>query len=417
MTDDELKNNTQDEPETSSLPDGSGINGDLQKQSADGTIHESIPTQSGQDETSPEGGDSADADPFAELRRNLKEFAATEEEKKQKSIVGRITSRLKRPKTAPIKPRTSEIKPVADEAAELEEHVTDSPSDEQIASMMEPVEASETEPEEEEIATLSPEQDVEDFILSLEPSDSSLAITQDESPIEPDEDDFEEPSRETSILKPGLENDEDGKRDEALREVALEDYGKEGENEVAQQQTLVQRFSAIRKGLKPVERMLFFGVAGFLIIACVVVLGTLMYQGSSAGRQATPVPTLDLPFPIRLKLAGSGYFDLHRGKVENGKWQLKSQDDGVGEWLEGTEVCKWVALPWNIQLEAVIRSLTQKDTIELRMSNADVLIYKVYSIKNVPVDQIESLERNGACLLVILANEDADTRWVVTAIP
>jgi len=420
MTDDELKNNPQDELDTSSFSDGNEKDENGRKQNADDVTKEPVLTQGEQNDLQPEADAAAEADPFTELRRNLKEDAAVEKEKKQKSIVGRITSKLKRNKKAAIETHADEEKHVDEEAAELNEDVANSPSDEQIASLMEPAEESGLEPSEEETTTLSPEQDVEDFILSLEPSESApIIIAQREIPVELVQDeDVEEPSKETDALQPNPEHDLEGdERYETMREVALEDYGKEPETEDIQTHTLVQRLKVIRKGLKPIERVLLVGVAGFFIIACMVVVGTLIFPRSSMDGQATPAPTQDLPFPVRLKLAGSGYFDLHRGKVENGKWNLKSKNEGVGEWLDGTEVCKWVALSWNVQLEAVVRSLTPKDEIEITMSNTDILTYKVYSIRSVPVDQIETLERSGACLLVILANEDADTRWVVTALP
>ena len=419
MTDNELKNNPQDELDVSLFSDGNAKDENGRKQNDDEVPKEPVLTQGEQNDLQPEANAATETDPFSELRHKLKEDAAVEKEKKQKSIIGRITSKLKRNKKATIEMNADEDKRVDEEAAELNEDFADSPSDEQIASLMEPAEESDLEPAEEEKTTLSPEQDVEDFILSLEPSESTPIIDQRKTPLELAQDeDVEEPSQQTDALQPSPEHDpEDDERYETMREVALEDYGKEPETKDIQTHTLVQRLKVIRKGLKPIERVLFVGVAGFFIITCMVVVGTLIFPRSSTDGEVTPASTQDLPFPVRLKLAGSGYFVLHRGKVENGKWNLKSKNEGVGEWLDGTEVCKWVALPWNVQLEAVVRSLTPKDEIALTMSNADVLTYKVYSIRSIPVDRIETLEQSGACLLVILADEDADTRWVVTALP
>lgn len=412
MTDDELKKNKQDTPESYDKDERVD---DESNQETDDALHEPAPTsQGGQDESNADENDSSDADPFAELRRNLKEDAEVEKEKKQNTIVGRITKKLKRTKKTSAEKHSDEKDAVIEEKDTLDEENVESPSDEKILSLMELAEESEAEPVNEDDLVYSDEQKlVKDFILSL---DTSEEEAHEQAPVETIAgDDSEQVTQEAAIPGHGLK---DGDEDyDAMRKVALEGYGKEAETESAPEQSLSQRIKVFRKGLKPVERLLLVGVVGFIVVACLVMVGSFVFPRTSADEQAVPVPTLDLPFPVRLKLAGSGYFDLHRGKVTNGKWKLKSQNDGTGEWLEGTEVCKWVALPWNIQLEAVMRSLTPQDEFQLTMSNADVLTYQVYSIKNVPVDQIETLERNGACLLVILANEDSDTRWVVTALP
>jgi len=411
MNDDDLKNNPEEETDFPSSPPES----DVEAGSTPVQTHDEV------EESQHDTEDSADDDPFAEIRRGLKQDEATEKEKKEKSFVGRITGRFKRPKLVSVeKPVDTEEESINENvSAELTSGSGDSPSDEKIASLMGSADPSESEPAEEKVASLAPDQNVEDFILNLEPPEVSPEIVQKEEPEEPaQEEQIEELVKSTEVLKPAapqqIANDQ---RDETMREVALEDYGTEREVEETQTQTLSQRVKVIRRGLKPIERLLIFGGASLFIIICLVAGGAFLYPRFSEGDSAPSVPTQDLPYPVRLTLAGSGYFELDRGVVENGKWNLRNKSQGTGEWLEGTELCKWVAIPWNVQLEAVVRSLTPKDTIDLTMSNADILTYNVYSIKNIPVDQIDSLERAGTCLLVILANEDADTRWVVTALP
>jgi len=85
--------------------------------------------------------------------------------------------------------------------------------------------------------------------------------------------------------------------------------------------------------------------------------------------------------------------------------------------LEGTEVCRWVAIPWNRQLEAVVRTMTQNDTIELGMSNNDKLKYNVYAIQQMTLADMQKLDSNTPCLLLMLAQQDSDKRWVVTSLP
>jgi hypothetical protein len=61
--------------------------------------------------------------------------------------------------------------------------------------------------------------------------------------------------------------------------------------------------------------------------------------------------------------------------------------------------------------------LNPDDPIELQMSNNDVLTYKVYSIKQLSPDEMRELDSNTPCLLVVLPEEDAEKRWVLTALP
>jgi hypothetical protein len=105
-------------------------------------------------------------------------------------------------------------------------------------------------------------------------------------------------------------------------------------------------------------------------------------------------------------------FPLYQGAVNDGKW-----DPARAEWLTGTEVNRWVALPWSVQLEAVVRTLKLDDPVTLYMSNSASMVFKVKRVEQVPVDQISKLSSNRPSLLVILSKQEADTRWVVVAEP
>ena len=59
-----------------------------------------------------------------------------------------------------------------------------------------------------------------------------------------------------------------------------------------------------------------------------------------------------------MKIPGGLSFNLGRGSLEDGRWNPRSP-----EWLEGTEVCRWVAIRYSLQLEAVIRTLTRDDRL------------------------------------------------------
>ena len=76
-----------------------------------------------------------------------------------------------------------------------------------------------------------------------------------------------------------------------------------------------------------------------------------------------------------------------------------------------------VALPWSRQLEAVVRTLNPEDQIELGMSNSDKLNYSVYSIRQMSPEEMRELDSNSPCLLIVLAEPEAEKRWVLTALP
>ena len=218
--------------------------------------------------------------------------------------------------------------------------------------------------------------------------------------------------RGSEVLRADPATEERDKNFEAIRDVALENY-EDSPFLADNEQPVVSRrqnFKAFVRGLKPFERTLILVVAGLIIVAGMASLGFMVINAQVARQAALPTP--DLPYPVRVTLPGGWEFKLARGTVIDDQWSPT-----WAEWLQGTEICKWVALPWSLQLEAVVRSFKADDVIELTMSNTDSLKFKVLSIENVPVDQIATLNRKTASLLLILVNKDSDTRWVVTAIP
>jgi hypothetical protein len=51
------------------------------------------------------------------------------------------------------------------------------------------------------------------------------------------------------------------------------------------------------------------------------------------------------------------------------------------------------------------------------MSNGDVIEYQVYSIREMSFEDMQKLDSGSPCLLLILARQDSENRWVVTANP
>jgi hypothetical protein len=206
-----------------------------------------------------------------------------------------------------------------------------------------------------------------------------------------------------------------------VRAVVLEGEGGEEvfvEVEATRVDTAQERRKAFENSLRPYRRYLYFVTAFLGIVVIVVVLALLapaIYNSAvfSSLRQNRPTPTVsNLPHPVAMTLPGGLSFNLGRGAINDGQW------DPVGpEWLAGTEICRWVAIPWSLQLEAVVRTLTRDDSIELVMSNNDRLAYNVFSIQELTLEEMQSLDQNSPCLLLVLAEQDAEKRWVVTAKP
>lgn len=173
-----------------------------------------------------------------------------------------------------------------------------------------------------------------------------------------------------------------------------------------------ERLKAFENSLRPYKSYIYYALA-FLGIVMAVAAGALMVKEYRKSLPPEPVTEIsNLPFPTALVLPGGLNFGLGRGAITDGQWNPRGP-----EWLEGTEICRWVAIPWSRQLEAVVRTLTQKDTLDLVMSNNDRLTFHVYSIQELTLAEMQELDTDSPCLLLVLAKQDSDKRWVVTALP
>ena len=197
-----------------------------------------------------------------------------------------------------------------------------------------------------------------------------------------------------------------------LRQEALEDYQVAPAEEDEGHTSLMGRLRRSWRYMRPLERRLLIGALVIVGLAVMGGTGFIMIESRPTPTPA-PTPTASIvPIPISISLPGGWIFPLNTGFVVDGKWNPKG-----AEWLSGTEVCRWVSLPWTVQLEAVLRTLKGNDEIKLSMSNYDSLAYKVQSIQQVPASQINKLAADTPCLLVILSKPDTNDRWVVTAKP
>ncbi|HKY55925.1 MAG TPA: hypothetical protein VJM08_16535, partial [Anaerolineales bacterium] len=270
-----------------------------------------------------------------------------------------------------------------------------------------PVETAEEKPEEE----VDP---IDELIDLLEAEADEKVVekpTAVEVPAEPEpEVDIEELKKQAFRPRGEGESEEQESLTE-VRSVALED-GEEVfvEVQATRQDPLEERLTALENALRPYRRYVYFGFA-VLGIVMAVIAGSVLFN---IYQQSRPVPTVNpnLPFPTSMSLPGGLNFTLGKGTLNDGQWNPQGP-----EWLEGTEVCRWVAIPWSRQLEAVIRTLNPDDQIELVMSNNDRLLYKVYSVQQLSNEQLQELPSDSPCLLLVLAKADSETRWVLTALP
>ena len=198
-----------------------------------------------------------------------------------------------------------------------------------------------------------------------------------------------------------------------VRAIALE-----GEEEVFVEveakpvDPLEERIKAFENAIKPYRRYINIA-AVFLGVVMTAIAGLLLYNVYQQSQpEPTPAAVSNLPYPTSVSLPGGWSFQLGKGTLQDGRWNPEGP-----EWLEGTEVCRWVALPWSRQLEAVIRTLNPNDEIELTMSNNDRFVYTVYSVRQLTSEELLDLDSNTPCLLVVLVDAESDSRWVLTALP
>jgi hypothetical protein len=271
--------------------------------------------------------------------------------------------------------------------------------------------------EEQELTNEAEEQpdEIDDLIdlLQAEPQETSVesAVSSEvEVPSESEpEIDFEE------LKKQAFRSRAEGEEAEPftdVRSIALEG-GEEVlvEVETKKPDPFQERLSAFENALKPYRQSIYIALA-ILGVGVAVVASLIIFNVFQRSRPQPVQEVSNLPYPTGVSLPGGWSFQLGKGTLQNGKWEPRGP-----EWLEGTEVCRWIALPWSLQLEAVIRTLNPKDPIDLVMSNNDKFVYEVYSVRQLSPEELQKVDANSPCLLLILTQPDAEKRWVLTALP
>ena len=343
-------------------------------------------------------------DLLAEVRQSL--FEEDKEIEDEPGLFGRIKGIFSKPK-----PKVEEVPilPVRDPDAEVEllEEVEEEP-------VLEP------KPRKKGRTSKKEEAAIQEFFADLE----ALASVEPEPEPEALEVEADQPQAEPEVLPPAprlpkKSDDKDEIDFEKVRDMALEEYDETViEPEYVAQKPLQEEVRETIREARTWEKILI-GAAVVLTVAVLLFSGIFLITNTITESIPTPtaVVTPDLSewtYPTRITLPGGWKFDLGQGQVYNGVWTPQG-----AEWLIGTEISRWVALPWSVQLEAVLRTLKSDDLIEVMMSNFDVLPYGAHSIEQLSMEQILALDARKPSLVVVLYNSEGaeGLYWVVTALP
>ncbi len=206
---------------------------------------------------------------------------------------------------------------------------------------------------------------------------------------------------------------------------SLQDLTLEGMRDVA-----LEEYEAAPGGavIAPVEKRGWLGftrtqtviiAALSVILAVTITIGALVQVSRLAVRPAEPTAAATEPIlvtegahPTGIELTGGWVIALRPSTIIEGKWQPQG-----AEWLRGSEVRRVVALPWNRQLEAVIKTLLPGDPIRLSFDNGQVITYQVDRVERITADSTSRLEDLTPSLLIVLAQEASTDRWLVTCSP
>lgn len=156
-------------------------------------------------------------------------------------------------------------------------------------------------------------------------------------------------------------------------------------------------------------------VLGLISIILLFLIVYFLFPAASPKQiPSLPTPTaFTSPIPTSLQFSGGWKINLITGKIIDGTWQPKE-----AEWLQGTEICRMVSLPWSKQLEAVFRTAVPGDEILLIMNNSDQLKYKVESLKVLQEKDINQFyDRVTPCMVIVLNQKNADSKRVIIAAP
>lgn len=381
-----------DSQETESTPGETAADAPVEEQADEAAAQPEASEEEPQAELSPD-------DLLEDVRHSLIEESAAEEKKEDakwwKRIVkgkrGKKETDLQTPAIAQKPPEpVMQAEPVAEEKAEQDEYV------EQLDELIDMLEE-------------EPEKDV----VTQEPAPVPV-----EMEIQPEEKKKQEIVDVAELKKRAFSSrgtPEEEMNLSEVRSVALDDGGEEVfvEVEAKAADPWQERRQSFENALRPYRRYFTF-IFIFISLVMVVIVSISLYRVYQRSLPPPPVEeVVQLPYPVRMNLPGGLSFNLGKGSLdEDARWEPLGP-----EWLEGTEICRWIAIPYSRQLEAVVRTFSREDQIELVMSNNDTLTYTVSSINQLSIEEMQEIDSGSPCMMLVLAQADTEKRWVVTAIP
>ena len=157
-------------------------------------------------------------------------------------------------------------------------------------------------------------------------------------------------------------------------------------------------------------------VLGLGLLASLLIFGILYYvffNNPSPTTSTVIRVTNEFPYPIKIQFPTELNFVLEIGQLQDLQGNPKS-----AEWLQGTEICRIIVIPWTTQVEEAFYRFTIGDVINLNMSNQDKLTFKIETVKKIKLSEIDPIiNRTSPCLVVLLTNENPDDNLILIATP
>ena len=204
-----------------------------------------------------------------------------------------------------------------------------------------------------------------------------------------------------------------------LRAIALENYGEgEGPEGAESSESALDEETEGKKGLlawvvslSVLQKILLGEVVLLAVLVPFLIFATLNAPEAESPAIVFPMPQAlpaGVPHPTGITLTGGWHFDLQKSTFVEGKWTPAGS-----EWLEGTEVRRVIALPWNRQTDAVVQTFQPGDSITLTLSNMDEVEYRITSIERRSATEADFLADRKLSLVIFFYDEDAEDRWVI----
>ena len=198
-----------------------------------------------------------------------------------------------------------------------------------------------------------------------------------------------------------------------LRAIAIRDYFPPPSEEKTVKGSIFTRLRNWFEQKSRLQKILL--ISGSVLSLALIISAFLVLFHTLSGPAPSPNDIfLDpaIPHPVKIILPDGQVFDLGLGNVADGAWSPKA-----AEWLVGTEVPRWLAIPWNNKMEAAARAYKVNDLVQLFMSNSDVFFYRFQSIQEIGNEEMGSFHANSTDLIIVLSRQDTQTHLAIVAVP